>query len=43
MAFYNLPLLWVLGGRNDVFMWITGWSFRESQSYGITQRYLLAI
>lgn len=27
MAFYNLPLLWVLAGRNDVLMWLTGWSF----------------
>ncbi|WVR03813.1 hypothetical protein IAU60_000809 [Kwoniella sp. DSM 27419] len=27
MAFYNLPLLWCLAGRNDVILWITGWSY----------------
>ncbi|KAG5648723.1 hypothetical protein DXG03_000070 [Asterophora parasitica] len=28
MSFWNLPLLWALGGRNDVLIWLTGWSFR---------------
>ncbi|WVF65762.1 hypothetical protein IAT40_000496 [Kwoniella sp. CBS 6097] len=27
MAFYNMPLLWCLAGRNDVVLWITGWSY----------------
>ncbi|KIR77478.1 ferric-chelate reductase [Cryptococcus gattii EJB2] len=27
MSFYNLPILWCLAGRNDVILWITGWSF----------------
>ncbi|OCF44973.1 hypothetical protein I317_01255 [Kwoniella heveanensis CBS 569] len=27
MAFYNLPLLWCLAGRNDVILWLTGWSY----------------
>lgn len=30
MSFYNLPLLWLLAGRNDVFMWLTGFSYRAS-------------
>lgn len=29
MSFWNLVLIWLLAGRNDVVMWITGWSFRE--------------
>ncbi|WVQ64893.1 uncharacterized protein L199_003062 [Kwoniella botswanensis] len=27
MCFYNLPLLWCLAGRNDVILWMTGWSY----------------
>ncbi|EIW72616.1 hypothetical protein TREMEDRAFT_12876, partial [Tremella mesenterica DSM 1558] len=27
ICFYNLPLLWCLAGRNDVFLWLTGWSY----------------
>ncbi|WVQ93403.1 hypothetical protein IAU59_000473 [Kwoniella sp. CBS 9459] len=27
MSFYNLPLLWCLAGRNDVILWLTGWSY----------------
>ncbi|WVQ86162.1 hypothetical protein IAT38_008330 [Cryptococcus sp. DSM 104549] len=27
MSFYNLPILTMLAGRNDVILWITGWSF----------------
>jgi hypothetical protein len=30
MSFYNLVLVWVLAGRNDVFLWVTGWSFCKS-------------
>lgn len=29
MAFYNLPLLWMLAGRNDFLIWLTGWTYRE--------------
>lgn len=32
MAFYNLPLLWALAGRNDILLWLTGWSYREAKS-----------
>lgn len=27
MSFYNLPLLFACSGRNDVVLWITGWSY----------------
>ncbi|KAJ5160996.1 hypothetical protein N7492_006388 [Penicillium capsulatum] len=27
MSFANLPLLWLFGGRNNVLIWATGWSF----------------
>ncbi|EKV18859.1 FRE family ferric-chelate reductase, putative [Penicillium digitatum PHI26] len=27
MSFANLPLLWLFGGRNNIFLWSTGWSF----------------
>ncbi|KAH8693940.1 putative plasma membrane ferric-chelate reductase [Talaromyces proteolyticus] len=27
MAFANLPLLWIFAGRNNIFLWATGWSF----------------
>lgn len=33
MSFYNLPLLFMLGGRNDVFLWLTGWSYGKSTSH----------
>ncbi|WVQ80313.1 hypothetical protein IAT38_002418 [Cryptococcus sp. DSM 104549] len=26
-CFYHLPLLWILAGRNDFILWLTGWSF----------------
>ncbi|TXT08893.1 hypothetical protein VHUM_03021 [Vanrija humicola] len=29
MAFYNLPLLWILAGRNDVLIWLTGWTYQS--------------
>lgn len=32
MSFYNMVLLWLLAGRNDVVIWLTGWSFRECGS-----------
>lgn len=27
VSFANLPLLWVFSGRNNIFLWLTGWSF----------------
>lgn len=27
MACANLGILWLMGSRNDVFLWLTGWSF----------------
>ncbi|KAF2103935.1 FRE family ferric-chelate reductase [Rhizodiscina lignyota] len=27
MAFSNLPWLWMFAGRNNIFIWATGWSF----------------
>ncbi|KAJ5704275.1 hypothetical protein N7493_011413 [Penicillium malachiteum] len=27
MSFANLPLLWLFGGRNNILIWATGWSF----------------
>lgn len=27
LAVVNFPLLWVFAGRNDVLLWLTGWSF----------------
>ncbi|KAL1405731.1 hypothetical protein Q8F55_007401 [Vanrija albida] len=29
MAFYNLPLLWILAGRNDILIWVTGWTYQS--------------
>lgn len=27
LAVANLPILWLFAGRNDVFLWLTGWNF----------------
>ncbi|KAE8153198.1 FRE family ferric-chelate reductase [Aspergillus avenaceus] len=27
LSFANLPLLWLFAGRNNIFIWATGWSF----------------
>nr|XP_019044447.1 hypothetical protein I302_06358 [Kwoniella bestiolae CBS 10118]OCF23377.1 hypothetical protein I302_06358 [Kwoniella bestiolae CBS 10118] len=37
MCVYNLPLLWLLAGRNDVILWITGWSY---SSVNLWHRYI---
>lgn len=29
MSFFNMVLLWVLAGRNDMVIWLTGWSYRR--------------
>ncbi|OCF41134.1 hypothetical protein I317_05048 [Kwoniella heveanensis CBS 569] len=33
MCFYNMPLLWALAGRNDVILWITGWSYSTANIF----------
>ncbi|KAL6701451.1 ferric reductase NAD binding domain-containing protein [Trichoderma pleuroticola] len=27
IAYANLPLMWMFSGRNNIFIWLTGWSF----------------
>jgi hypothetical protein len=27
MSYANLVMLWLFGGRNNIFLWATGWSF----------------
>jgi Ferric reductase like transmembrane component len=29
MSFANLILIWVFAGRNNIFIWATGWSFAD--------------
>ncbi|BEJ09772.1 hypothetical protein CcaverHIS641_0606870 [Cutaneotrichosporon cavernicola] len=36
MSFYNLPLLFLLAGRNDVLLWLTGWSYAIVHSVAYT-------
>ncbi|WWD21807.1 hypothetical protein CI109_106295 [Kwoniella shandongensis] len=33
MSFYNMPLLWALAGRNDVLLWLTGWSYNSAYTW----------
>ncbi|KAJ5586642.1 hypothetical protein N7450_006429 [Penicillium hetheringtonii] len=33
MSFANFPLVWLLGGRNNILMWATGWSFATFNIY----------
>ncbi|KAJ5378417.1 hypothetical protein N7509_011536 [Penicillium cosmopolitanum] len=33
MSFVNFPLLWLFGGRNNILMWATGWSFATFNIY----------
>ncbi|WVF72580.1 hypothetical protein IAT40_007397 [Kwoniella sp. CBS 6097] len=33
MCFYNMPLLWALAGRNDVILWLTGWSYSTANIF----------
>ena len=37
ICFYNLPWLWMFAGRNNVFIWLTGWSF---QTFNIFHRHI---
>lgn len=36
ISFANLPLVWLFAGRNDVLMWLTGWSF---STFNVFHRY----
>ncbi|KAJ5131567.1 uncharacterized protein N7515_007606 [Penicillium bovifimosum] len=40
MSFANLPLVWLFGGRNNIFLWATGWSFA---SFNIFHRHVARI
>lgn len=40
MSFANLPLLWLFGGRNNIFLWATGWSFA---SFNIFHRHVARV
>ncbi|KAJ5343706.1 uncharacterized protein N7506_003530 [Penicillium brevicompactum] len=40
MAFANFPLIWLFGGRNNIFLWATGWSFA---SFNIFHRHVARI
>ncbi|KAJ5779914.1 hypothetical protein N7457_005074 [Penicillium paradoxum] len=40
MSFANFPLLWLFGGRNNIFQWATGWSFA---SFNIFHRHVARI
>ncbi len=40
LAVANLPLLWVFAGRNDVFLWFTGWNFA---TFNVFHRYLARV
>jgi hypothetical protein len=33
MAYANLPLLWMFAGRNNIFIWATGWQFSTFNLY----------
>jgi hypothetical protein len=40
MSFANFPLLWLFGGRNNIFLWATGWSFA---SFNIFHRHVARV
>jgi ferric-chelate reductase len=40
MAFANFPLIWLFGGRNNIFLWATGWSFA---SFNIFHRHVARV
>ncbi|RVX66609.1 hypothetical protein B0A52_09360 [Exophiala mesophila] len=40
ICYANLPLLWMFSGRNNVFLWLTGWSF---SSFNIFHRHIARI
>ncbi|KAH9928078.1 ferric reductase like transmembrane component-domain-containing protein [Fomitopsis serialis] len=40
IAYANLPLLWLLAGRNDLLLWLTGWSF---STFNVFHRYVARV
>ena len=40
MSFSNFPLLWLFSGRNNIFLWATGWSFA---SFNIFHRHVARV
>ncbi|KAJ5311898.1 hypothetical protein N7508_002728 [Penicillium antarcticum] len=40
MSFANFPLLWLFAGRNNIFLWATGWSFA---SFNIFHRHVARV
>ena len=40
LAVANLPLLWIFAGRNDIFLWLTGWNFG---TFNIFHRYVARV
>lgn len=40
LSFANLPLLWIFAGRNNIFLWATGWSFA---TFNILHRHVAII
>jgi ferric-chelate reductase len=40
MSFANFPLLWLFAGRNNIFLWASGWSFA---SFNIFHRHVARV
>lgn len=40
IAYANLPLLWLFAGRNDLLLWLTGWSF---STFNLFHRYVARV
>lgn len=33
MAVSNIPIIWLFSGRNNILIWLTGWSFQTFNLY----------
>lgn len=40
ISYANLPLLWLFAGRNDLLLWLTGWSF---STFNVFHRYVARV
>ncbi|KEF58795.1 uncharacterized protein A1O9_03638 [Exophiala aquamarina CBS 119918] len=40
ISYANLPILWIFSGRNNIFLWLTGWSF---STFNIFHRHVARI
>lgn len=40
ICYANLPILWMFSGRNNIFLWLTGWSF---STFNIFHRHIARI